>query len=117
MSVLRQATEVKTRVLILGAGFAGLECCKTLTDQQFEVTLIDRQNHHLFQPLLYQVATASLTAPDIAKPIREILADQANVTVLMDEVIRVDLTKQLIFSRGRSYDFDYLVIALGAKTG
>lgn len=117
MSVLRQATEVKTRVLILGAGFAGLECCKTLTDQQFEVTLIDRQNHHLFQPLLYQVATASLTAPDIAKPVREILADQANVTVLMDEVIRVDLTKQLIFSRGRSYDFDYLVIALGAKTG
>jgi len=117
MSVLLQAMEAKTRVLILGAGFAGLECCKSLSDQLFEVTLIDRQNHHLFQPLLYQVATASLTAPDIAKPVREILADQPNVTVLMDEVIRVDLTKQLIVSHAQSYVFDYLVIALGAKTG
>ncbi len=103
MSVVPPAMAPKTRVIVLGAGFAGLECCKTLTDQQFEVTLIDRQNHHLFQPLLYQVATASLTAPDIAKPIREILADQENVTVLMDEVTRVDLAKQLIVSQERNY--------------
>ena len=117
MSVVSPAMAPKTRVIVLGAGFAGLECCKTLTDQQFEVTLIDRQNHHLFQPLLYQVATASLTAPDIAKPIREILADQENVTVLMDEVTRVDLAKQLIVSQERNYSYDYLVIALGVKTG
>ena len=59
----------KVKVLVLGAGFAGLDCCKKLNDPKIEVTLLDRQNHHLFQPLLYQVATASLTAPDIAAPI------------------------------------------------
>ena len=116
MKVVPPSTD-KTRVLVLGAGFAGLECCKTLTDQRFDITLIDRQNHHLFQPLLYQVATASLTAPDIAQPIREILADQDNVRVLMDEVTAVDLDKQEIVSREQRYPYDYLVIALGAKTG
>ena len=117
MSAVPPSMDKKTRVLVLGAGFAGLECCKTLTDQRFDVTLIDRQNHHLFQPLLYQVATASLTAPDIAQPIREILATQDNVRVLMDEVTAVDLDKQEVLSREQCYCYDYLVIALGAKTG
>ena len=69
------------KVLVLGAGFAGLNCCKKLSSSKIEVTLLDRQNHHLFQPLLYQVATASLAAPDIAAPVREILSDQENAQV------------------------------------
>src|SRR6056297_578699 len=73
------------KVLIIGGGFAGLSCAQKLAnDNRFEVTLVDRRNHHLFQPLLYQVATASLAAPDIARSLRGILASAANVTVLLD---------------------------------
>ncbi len=107
------------RVLIIGGGFAGLECARQLAnDDRFEVTLVDRTNHHLFQPLLYQVATASLAAPDIARSIRQILADARNVTVLMDEITGID--PDLKVARGRSgteYAFDYLLLAAGAKTG
>ncbi len=85
----RHNTSVR-RVLIIGGGFAGLECARKLSnDDRFEVTLLDRTNHHLFQPLLYQVATASLAAPDIARSIRQILFDAKNVTVLMDEVTAI----------------------------
>ena len=81
---------VPRRVIIIGGGFAGLECARKLAnDKRFEVTLLDRTNHHLFQPLLYQVATASLAAPDIARSIRQILHDAKNVTVLMDEVVSI----------------------------
>ena len=75
------------RVLILGAGFGGLYAVQGLARSAADVTVVDRHNYHLFQPLLYQVATASLAAPDIARSIRQILADAKNVTVLMDEVI------------------------------
>ncbi|MEO5715307.1 MAG: FAD-dependent oxidoreductase, partial [Luteolibacter sp.] len=69
------------KLLIIGGGFAGLECASRLAnDEHFEITLVDRTNHHLFQPLLYQVASASLAAPDIARSIRQILADAKNVT-------------------------------------
>jgi NADH dehydrogenase len=106
------------RVLIIGGGFAGLECARTLAgDSRFAVTLVDRTNHHLFQPLLYQVATASLAAPDIARSIRQILADAPNVTVLMDEIVSIDTSGRCANgSSGTRYDFDYMLLAAGART-
>ena len=104
-------------VVILGGGFAGLACAKGLRDEQFSVTLVDRWNHHLFQPLLYQVATAGLAMTEIAQPLRSILADHKNVTTLMDEVVRIDLQAKQVHLKGRVLGYDFLVIALGAKTG
>ncbi len=107
------------KVLIIGGGFAGLECARGLADDpRFEVTLLDRTNHHLFQPLLYQVATASLAAPDIARSIRQILAGAENVTVLMEEVRSIDPgAKTATSAAGRVYSYDFLVLAAGARTG
>lgn len=107
-----------TKVLIIGGGFAGLECAHGLAnDPRFEITLVDRTNHHLFQPLLYQVATASLSAPDIARSIRQILADAGNVTVLMDEITAIDPAgRTAAGSSGTVYPFDFLLLAAGART-
>ncbi len=105
------------RIVVLGGGFGGLAFCKELDDSRFAVTLIDRQNHHLFQPLLYQVATGGLSAPEIAHPIRSILRNQKNVTVLMEEVQNVDLAQQKVQLEHRELAYDYLIIALGAQTG
>ncbi len=107
------------KLLIIGGGFAGLECAtKLANDERFEITLVDRTNHHLFQPLLYQVASASLAAPDIARSIRQILADAKNVTVLMDEIAAIDTAaKQATGSSGTVYPYDTLLLAAGARTG
>jgi len=107
----------KKKVIVLGAGFAGLEVCQRLKDPGFQITLVDRQNHHLFQPLLYQVATAGLSAPEIAQPIRGILAPNKNVTVIMDEVMEIDFSAKRVRLRLESINYDYLIIALGAVTG
>jgi len=106
------------KVLIIGGGFAGLECALRLAnDDRFAVTLVDRTNHHLFQPLLYQVASASLAAPDIARSIRQILAKAKNVTVLMDEITDIDTATQSASSlSGTVYSYDYLLLAAGART-
>jgi len=104
-------------VVILGGGFAGLNAARKLRKANVRITLIDRQNHHLFQPLLYQVATAGLAAPDIAQPLRHILARQRNVTTLMDEVHSIDLEKRQVTLGHSTLAYDYLVIALGARTG
>ncbi len=116
---MANAATAPRKVLIIGGGFAGLECARKLAnDKSFEVTLLDRTNHHLFQPLLYQVATASLAAPDIARSIRQILCDAANVTVLMDEVMAISPAEKTVTGKsGGIYTFDYLVLAAGAKTG
>jgi NADH dehydrogenase len=109
---------MKTKhVLILGGGFAGLACAKALQDERFQVTLVDRWNHHLFQPLLYQVATAGLTMAEVAQPLRGILSAHKNVTTLMDEVTRIDLESRQVHLKEHVLDYDYLVIGLGAKTG
>ncbi len=107
------------QLLIIGGGFAGLECASRLAnDDRFAITLVDRTNHHLFQPLLYQVATASLAGPDIARSIRQILADAKNVTVLMDEITAIDpASKCATGQSGTVYHFDYLLLAAGARTG
>lgn len=109
----------RQKVLIIGGGFAGLACAKGLAnDPRFEVTLVDRTNHHLFQPLLYQVATASLAAPDIARSIRQILARASNVTVLMEEITEIDpRARHVVSATGHVYGYDFLVLAAGARTG
>ncbi|MFD2255248.1 NAD(P)/FAD-dependent oxidoreductase [Luteolibacter algae] len=110
---------IPRKLLIIGGGFAGLECARRLAnDTRFEITLLDRTNHHLFQPLLYQVATASLAAPDIARSIRQILAHARNVTVLMDEVTFISPEQKTVTgASGKIYHFDYMMLAAGAKTG
>jgi len=115
----QQAGTGPRRVLIIGGGFAGLECAQQLAnDSRFEVTLVDRNNHHLFQPLLYQVATASLAAPDIARSIRQVLAKARNVTVLMDEIRSIDpVAKQAVGASDTVFPFDTLLLAAGARTG
>lgn len=105
------------KVVILGGGFAGIECAKAFKNQPVEVILIDRQNHHLFQPLLYQVASAGLAAPEIAHPIRSIFYRQENVTVLMDEVVEMNLGEKKVVTRRDEIEYDYLVVAMGVRTG
>ncbi len=105
---------VRPRVVIVGAGFGGLQAAKRLADVDVEVIIIDRRNHHLFQPLLYQVASAGLNPSDIAQPIRQILRDQANCTVMLGEVTGVDLPGRTVTADGRTVNFDYLVLATGA---
>ena len=104
-------------VLIIGGGFAGLSCAQKLADdRRFQVTLIDKENHHLFQPLLYQVATTSLAAPDIARSLRGILSKSENVKVLLDIIVSIDPVTQVAKSDEHEYPFDYLVLACGART-
>lgn len=102
-------------IVIIGGGFAGLWCTRALAAAPVRVTLIDRANHHLFQPLLYQVATAGLSAPDIAAPLRHILRRQRNVTVLMAEVSGIDLAaRQVALADGNTLGYDQLLVASGA---
>ena len=103
------------RVVIVGGGFGGLSAAKTLRRAPVDVTVVDRRNHHLFQPLLYQVATAALSPADIAWPIRSILRNQANARVIMDEVTGVDIAGQRLELDGGVLAWDYLVIATGAR--
>jgi len=103
-------------IVVLGAGFGGLTFCQDFTSPSARVTQVDRTNHHLFQPLLYQVASAGLSAPDIAQPIRSILADKPNVTVLMENVTDINLKEKRVTLEKRILDYDYLVLALGGAT-
>lgn len=102
------------RVVIIGGGFAGLEAAKTLGRTPVAVTLIDRHNHHCFQPLLYQVATAALSPADIAWPIRGILSRQKNTRVLMAQVNAIDVEQRLVHTTGGDFPYDQLVVATGA---
>ena len=103
-------------VVIVGGGFAGLNAAKELGhNQDLRVTVIDRSNHHLFQPLLYQVAMAALSPAEIAVPIRHILTRYHNITVLQDEVCDLDLNKRQISARNHTLDYDYLILACGAS--
>jgi NADH:ubiquinone reductase (H+-translocating) len=104
------------RVVIVGAGFGGLSAAKTLGSTGLNVTLIDKQNHHLFQPLLYQVATASLSPADIAAPIRSVLRDQKNVRVLLDCLQGIDPeTRTLTLCDSEPMTYDWLILATGAR--
>ena len=103
-------------IVVLGAGFGGLTFCQDFANPSARVTLIDRQNHHLFQPLLYQVASAGLSAPDIAQPIRSILTDKPTLVVLMENVVDVNLLERRVTLENKQLDYDYLVLALGGAT-
>jgi NADH dehydrogenase len=105
---------VRKRVVVVGGGFAGLWTVRALRSANVDITLIDRCNHHLFQPLLYQVATAGLAAPSIAAPLRHILRRQANVAVLMGEVQSIDLAAHRLYLGEQAFEYDYLVVATGA---
>jgi NADH dehydrogenase len=102
------------RVVIVGCGFGGLFCARALKNAPVELTVVDRNNYHLFQPLLYQVASAALAPADIAQPIRTILRGQKNAFVVLGEVERVALDQKCIFVKGTAVPYDYLVLAPGA---
>lgn len=104
----------KPRVVILGAGFGGLNAARALRHAPVEVTVIDRQNHHLFQPLLYQVATAALNPSDIASPVRRILRNQRNVEILLAEASAVDVGRKQVVLVNGVVDYDFLIVATGA---
>jgi NADH dehydrogenase len=106
----------KKRVVVLGAGFGGLTFCQHFDHPDATVTIVDRQNHHLFQPLLYQVATAVLSAPEIAQPVRSILSDRPDINVLMDEALDVNLNTRAVRLKKATLPYDYLVLALGGVT-
>jgi NADH dehydrogenase len=104
-------------VVVLGAGFGGLTFCKSFHLPGACITLVDRTNHHLFQPLLYQVAACGLAATDIAQPIRSILSDRSDITVLLDKVVSFDLAQKKVLLEKNTLNYDYLVLAMGGQTG
>jgi NADH dehydrogenase len=115
MEISAQTTSTNSKVAIIGGGFGGLYAARILANQPVDVTLIDRTNHHLFQPLLYQVATAMLSPADIAQPIRAILKDAKNVRVVMGRVESIDTAAKIVHTHGSEYPFDYLILAVGAR--
>jgi len=104
----------KPRVVIVGAGFGGLSAARQLAGLPVRLTVIDRKNHHTFQPLLYQVATAGLSPGEIAAPIRWILRAHSNVEVLLEEVVDFKLEEKKLITKGQTLDYDYLILASGA---
>ena len=111
----RRPTPNDPRVVIVGGGFGGLQAAKALGDAPVQLTLVDRRNHHLFQPLLYQVAMAVLSPADIAQPIRSVLRDKPNVEVVLGEVTAVDPGARVVMVDGDRLPFDYLILAAGAS--
>src|SRR3954467_8788935 len=110
-----RATGGRPRVVIVGGGFGGLSAARALRGADIDVTLIDRTNHYLFQPLLYQVATGVLSPADIASPIRFLLRRQRNVTVLMSEVSSIDVPRRVVRAGAATIAFDYLILATGSR--
>lgn len=110
------ATGALPRVVIIGAGFGGLAAARALRRMKVQVTVVDRRNHHLFQPLLYQVAIAGLSPADIAAPIRSILRRQTNATVLLAEATDLNLTDRVVVLNDGKLEYDYLVLATGGRT-
>src|ERR1700730_10663970 len=107
--------ETRSRVVVVGGGFGGLLAARTLARYPVSITLVDRQNYHTFQPLLYQVATAGLSPGEIAAPIRWILRSRRNVKVLMDEVRDFDLCRRIVKLADGELAYDYLIVAAGSS--
>jgi len=103
------------RVVIIGGGFGGLTAAKSLLKYDLEIVIIDKTNHHLFQPLLYQVATAALSPADIAHPIRSSFSGNKNVSVFLGEVTKIDTENKKVFFNGSSINYDYLIVAVGSR--
>ena len=111
----KMMAETLPRIVIVGAGFGGLNAAQALAKAPVQITVIDRKNHHTFQPLLYQVATAGLSPGEIAAPIRSILSSHRNVEVLMNEVTGFDLDRRLVKTSENDIPYDYLIVAVGAR--
>ncbi|TGK03869.1 NAD(P)/FAD-dependent oxidoreductase [Leptospira semungkisensis] len=108
----------KKKIVVIGVGFGGLQAIKKLSkDDNLEIIAIDKKNHHLFQPLLYQVATAVLSPADIAIPTRSLIGDKKNVTVYLGEVEKIDIQAKKVYFQNHAEDYDYLILAAGAKSG
>src|SRR5947207_5495780 len=107
--------ENRPRIVVVGAGFGGLEAARNLAKLPAQITPIDRKNHHTFQPLLYQVATAGISPGEIAAPIRWILRGRKNVAVLLDEVTGFDLQRKIVHLSDLEIPYDYLIVAAGAR--
>ena len=103
------------KIVIIGAGFGGLTAAKTLAKHDFNITIIDKTNHHVFQPLLYQVATTALSPADISTTIRSVFSENKNVKVFLGEVTSIDKENKKIFFNGSEIDFDYLIVATGSR--
>ena len=103
------------KIVIVGGGFGGLSAAQEFGDYEADITIIDKTNHHVFQPLLYQVATAALSPADIAEPIRSVLRKNKNITVVMDEVVDIDRAEREVVTNNAKYPFDYLIIAVGSR--
>src|SRR5687767_7820114 len=112
---MENAPKPPPHVVIVGAGFGGLEAAKLLTNEPVRVTVIDRTNHHLFQPLLYEVATAALSPADIAAPIRGILGRCKNTEVILAEVKSVNVAAKTLNLGDREISYDYLILATGSR--
>src|SRR5437016_13747161 len=111
------AVSNRWRVIIVGGGFGGLRAAQALKSAPVEVTLLDRRNYHLFQPLLYQVATGSLSPGEIAAPLRSVFSRQKNTRVLLGEVVDLDpVTKRVMLADGASIEYDSLIVAAGSQT-
>ena len=104
----------RPHVVVLGGGFGGLKAARALAHAPVRVTLVDRANHHVFQPLLYQVAGATLSGPDIAAPLRHIVRRQANITVWMEEVTGIDVAARRVQAGAQTIGYDYLIVATGS---
>src|SRR6476620_4593487 len=115
LNQMEPAPARRPRVLIVGAGFGGLEAAKKLACEEVKVTVVDRTNHHLFQPLLYQVATAALSPADIAAPVRGILSECRNMEVILAEVQSVDVAAKMVKTGELELAYDYLILATGAR--
>jgi NADH dehydrogenase len=113
--VQSKVVALRPRIVIIGAGFAGLSAAKALAKAPVDVTVVDRRNYHLFQPLLYQVATAGLSPADIATPIRGILGKQRNTTVLLARVTGIDVAVRVVETDGKRIPYDTLIVATGAR--
>src|SRR5437867_8853526 len=106
---------VKPRVVIVGGGFAELYAAKALNHADLQITLVDRRNHHVFQPLLYQVATAALSPGDIAYPIRSVLRRQGNTDVILAEAVSIDAAGRRLILADGEISYDRLILATGAR--
>src|SRR3984885_2120784 len=110
-----RSDKVRKRIVILGGGFGGINAAMEMAKLPVDITLVDRKNYHLFQPLLYQVALAVLSPADIAQPIRSLVRDYPNIDVLMDEAIGFDLSQQRVHLKtGVELEYDYLILATGS---
>src|SRR5438552_13116620 len=114
ISSAQRSKAMPSKVVIVGTGFGGLWAAKTPANAPVEVVVIDRRNYYLFQPLLYQVATAGLSPADIAAPIRSMLSQYSNVTVLLGEVRHIDLARNVALTDIGELSYDYLILCCGA---